>query len=119
MDFLLAALPSIISAAVLGIVAKLAKEVGELLGEHRILMEDARNDDKSHIVTTYLRAKERGYIPPTELETCNRQYDSYRKLGGNSYIEAIMHDLNNCTPIVGTPIQSIVAAMDAAGKEKR
>lgn len=119
MEQLVAALPGIISAVVLGVVAKLAKEMRAFFGEHRLLMENARNDDKSHIVAIYERAKERGYVTPMELETCNRQYDSYKKLGGNSYIAAIMHDLNEHTAIVGMPIPSIVAAMDAAGKEKR
>ncbi len=53
-----------------------------------------------------------------ELETANRLFDSYRKLGGNSYIEVIMHDMNNNMEIVGMPIPAAVAAMDAAAKER-
>ncbi|MCI9495960.1 MAG: hypothetical protein HFJ67_10045 [Adlercreutzia mucosicola] len=119
MGYLLAALPAIISAALLGVVAKLAKELRGFMAEHRMLLDNARNDNKSHLVATYQRVKERGYVEPIELESANRLYDSYRDLGGNSYIEAIMHDLNNNTPIVGTPIPAIVAAMDAAGKERK
>lgn len=117
MAFIVAALPAIISAATLGVVAYMAKSFKAFMGEHRLLMDNARNDNKSHIVATYERAKARGYIAPIELESLNRLYDSYKKLGGNSYIEALMHDANNNMPIVGTPIPEIVAAMDAAGKD--
>lgn len=129
MGYFMAALPAIISMVLGGAVVwaarKVAGAVGEMVSElrkfqaeHRLLMETERNDLKSHIVAIYERAKERGYITPMELETANRLFDSYRKLGGNSYIEVIMHDMNNNMEIVGMPIPAAVAAMDAAAKER-
>lgn len=130
-----AAVPSVVSFVVTGAIgwvakwavdkyreqrgiAAMAAQFEAFMGEHKLLMDNARNDNKSHIVAVYEKAKERGYITPMELETLNRLFDSYRNLGGNSYIEALMHDANNGMEIVGMPIPSIVAAMDAAGKEK-
>lgn len=129
MGYFMAALPAIISMVLGGAVVwaarKVAGAVGEMVSElrkfqaeHRLLMETERNDLKSHIVAIYERAKERGYITPMELETANRLFDSYRKLGGNSYIEVIMHDMNNNMEIVGMPIPAAVAAMDAAARER-
>ncbi len=129
MGYFMAALPAIISMVLGGAVVwaarKVAGAVGEMVSElrkfqseHRLLMETERNDLKSHIVAIYERAKERGYITPMELETANRLFDSYRKLGGNSYIEVIMHDMNNNMEIVGMPIPAAVAVMDAAAKER-
>jgi hypothetical protein len=129
MGYFMAALPAIISMVLGGAVVwaarRVAGAVGEMVAElrkfqseHRLLMETERNDLKSHIVAIYERAKERGYITPMELETANRLFDSYRKLGGNSYIEVIMHDMNNNMEIVGMPIPAAVAAMDAAAKER-
>lgn len=129
MGYFMAALPAIISMVLGGAVVwaarKVAGAVGEMVAElrkfqseHRLLMETERNDLKSHIVAIYERAKERGYITPMELETANRLFDSYRKLGGNSYIEVIMHDMNNNMEIVGMPIPAAVAVMDAAAKER-
>lgn len=118
MGILVAALPSLISAAGVAVLGVIAKLFTAFLKEHKLLMEAERNDLKSHIVAIYERAKERGYITPMELDTVNRLFDSYKALGGNSYIEAIMHDMNNCMRIVGMPVPAIVAAMDAAGREK-
>ncbi len=129
MGYFMAALPAIISMVlggavvwaarrVAGAVGEMAAELRKFQSEHRLLMETERNDLKSHIVAIYERAKERGYITPMELETANRLFDSYRKLGGNSYIEVIMHDMNNNMEIVGMPIPAAVAAMDAAAKER-
>lgn len=126
----MAALPAIISmilgGAVLFVARKVCKAVSELvskfekfMAEHRLLLENARNDNKSHIVAVYEKGKERGYLTPTEHESVNRLYDSYRALGGNSYIGAVMHEINHSTEIVGMPIPAIVAAMDAAGKEQK
>ncbi len=129
MGYFMAALPAIISMVlggaavwaarkVAGAVGEMVSELRKFQAEHRLLMETERNDLKSHIVAIYERAKERGYITPMELETANRLFDSYRKLGGNSYIEVIMHDMNNNMEIVGMPIPAAVAAMDAAAKER-
>lgn len=129
MGYFMAALPAIISMVlggavvwaarrVAGAVGEMVSELRKFQAEHRLLMETERNDLKSHIVAIYERAKERGYITPMELETANRLFDSYRKLGGNSYIEVIMHDMNNNMEIVGMPIPAAVAVMDAAAKER-
>lgn len=118
MDFVIAALPSMISVVTLGFVAHLAEQFKGFVNEHKLLMETERNDLKSHIVAIYERAKERGYITHMELDTVNRLYDSYKKLGGNSYIEAIVHEMSYAMRKVGMPIPSIVAAMDAARKER-
>ena len=113
MEYLFAALPSVIATVTLGLVAFIAKSLKTLMGEHKALMEAERNDIKAQIVAIYERAKERGYVTPMELDTANRLYDSYEDLNGNSYIGAIMHDLNTNVEIVGMPIPSIVKVMEA------
>lgn len=106
-----------ISVVTLGFVAHIAKQFKEFIEEHKLLLETERNDLKSHIVSTYERAKERGYITHFELDAVNRLSESYKKLGGNSYIKAIVHEMNYDMDKLGMPIPSIVAAMDAARKE--
>lgn len=112
-------LSTILSTAVIAMVSSMRKQFNDFMDEHKLLMETERNDLKSHIVAIYERAKERGYITHFELDSVNRLYDSYRKLGGNSYIEAIVHEMNYDMAKVGMPVPSIVAAMDAARKEKK
>ena len=51
---------------------------------------------------TYSEAQERGYITAIELDTLNRQAESYWALGGNSYIKALVHHANNDMEIHGT-----------------
>ena len=112
-------LSTILSTAVIAMVSSMRKQFNAFMDEHKLLMETERNDLKSHIVAIYERAKDRGYITHYEVASVNRLFDSYRKLGGNSYIEAIVHEMNYDMPKVGMPVPSIVAAMDAARKEKK
>lgn len=108
MDFLLEALPAIISAVTLGVVAFLARRVVEFMRvfkvQHEVLLESQRNQLKAHIVEIYERAMERGYITPMELETVNREYDSYKALGGNHYIHSLVRRLNEEIPVRGEPL---------------
>lgn len=63
--------------------------------EHKVLMESQRNQLKSDIVKTYEQAKSRGdKITYMELDTMNREADSYFDLGGNHYIHAIVAKAN-------------------------
>ena len=116
LDFVFAALPSVIATATLGVVAFIAKSLKQLMAEHKTLMESERNDIKTSIVESYERAKERGYITHMELDTMNRRAESYGKLHGNSYVEAIVHDANTNLRIVGVPIPALIEAMDTMRK---
>lgn len=107
MEFLFAALPALISAVTLGIVSVVAKRVlafiREFREQHAVLMESQRNQLKASIVATYERAQERGWITPMELETVNREYDSYKALGGNHYVHTLIKHMNEME-VRGEPI---------------
>lgn len=124
MDFLLAAIPSVLATVAVGLMAKIAKgfkgfseehsqllsmkaSIDDMAKEHRALMDSQRNQLKSQIVNIYLTAKERGYITPMELDTLNRLADSYFELGGNHYIHTIVRRANHELQIVGEPIESL------------
>lgn len=124
MEFLLSALPSVISAILLGVTAKIAKSlrgfseehsqlmsmketIEAMAAEHKALTDSQRNQLKSQIVAIYLGAKARGYITPVELDTLNRLADSYFELGGNHYIHTIVKRANHELQIVGETIESL------------
>lgn len=102
------AVPALISTVTLGIVAFLARKVIDFMrvfkSQHEVLLESQRNQLKAHIVEIYERAVERGYITPMELETVNREFDSYKALGGNHYIHSLVRRLNEEMPVCGEPL---------------
>ena len=94
----LAALPAVESGATLLVVSWAAGRAAKFMrgfeGEHRALMESQRNQLKASIVDRYERASERGYVTQIELESANRMYDSYKQLGGNHYVKALVSQMN-------------------------
>lgn len=96
---LLAALPAVISGATLAVAGWTARRVASFVrgfsAEHAALMESQRNQLKGSIVDRWERAAERGYVTAAELESANRMYDSYRALGGNHYVRALMEKMNS------------------------
>lgn len=97
-EAIMQAVPAIISASTLGAVGFLANRVTKFVKgfeqEHATLMESQRNQLKAAIVDRYERAVERGFVTQIELESANRMYDSYKSLGGNHYIKALISQLN-------------------------
>ncbi len=125
MEAFASAMPSILSALLVGAlgwvcrslvgfnkehreVAKIAQEtsgkIDALMVEHEALVESQRNQIKSQIVNIYQVACAREYITPMELDTANRLADSYFTLGGNHYIHAIVKRMNKELPLIGDPI---------------
>lgn len=108
MDFIWQALPAIISTVTLGVVGFVSKKVMDFLREfkaqHAALMESQRNQLKASIMATYERVVARGWITPMELESVNREFDSYKKLGGNHYIRSLVRRMNEEIPVKGEPI---------------
>lgn len=108
MDFIWQALPAIISTVTLGVVGFVSKKVMDFLCEfkaqHAALMESQRSQLKASIVATYERVVARGWITPMELESVNREFDSYKKLGGNHYIHSLVRRMNEEIPVKGEPI---------------
>lgn len=108
MDFIWQALPAIISTVTLGVVGFVSKKVMDFLREfkaqHAALTESQRNQLKASIVATYERVVARGWITPMELESVNREFDSYKKLGGNHYIHSLVRRMNEEIPVKGEPI---------------
>ena len=71
---------------------KKINEVNEKLAVH----------DEAHLVTMYLRlerdistAIKRGYTTVHELDIIHKMHKSYKKLGGNGYIDALYKKYNN------------------------
>ena len=108
MYFIWQALPAIISTVTLGVVGFVSKKVMDFLrvfkAQHATLMESQRNQLKASIVATYERVVARGWITPMELESVNREFDSYKKLGGNHYIHSLVRRINEEIPVKGEPI---------------
>lgn len=108
MDFIWQALPAIISTVTLGVVGFVSKKVMDFMRvfktQHAALMESQRNQLKASIVATYERVVARGWITPMELESVNREFDSYKKLGGNHYIHSLVRRMNEEIPVKGEPI---------------
>lgn len=111
LDFLVLAIPSILSAVILGLLAWFAKHMKTFMHEHKLLIESERNDLKAKIVNIYETAKARNAITHMELETLNRLNDSYVAFHGNTYIDAVVYDANHNIPIVGSTIPSLVESV--------
>ena len=101
---LMAALPSVVSALILGIVGWTAKKLSSLSRRFEILEESQRNQIKSQIVSVYEATVDRGYITPMQLDCVNRLNDSYNGLNGNTYIGAIVHRMNYDTKVKGEEV---------------
>ena len=99
MEIIYAAAPAMVSGVTLLIVGWTARRISTFIKrfdeEHKTLMESNRNQLKASIVDRYENATERGYITCIELETANRMYDSYKQLGGNHYVKALMGQMNS------------------------
>ena len=97
-EFMFAALPAIVSTATLGVVGYVGKKVVSFLHdfktEHSALIESQRNQLKASIVRTYQVSVGRGHITPLELDAVNREYDSYKALGGNHYVRTLVKRMN-------------------------
>lgn len=86
-------------------IKSLEKKIDNLAEDNNSIKQVLRNDTKSHIVSVYERALDRGYITPMELETVNRLNDSYHNtLHGNTYIHVIVKHMNTSLPIKGMEI---------------
>lgn len=102
--YIATAMSGLISAATLAVATWLVRQLKQLTVDFAALKESQRNQLKNTIVHVYEVSEERGYITPMELETCNRNADSYFALGGNNYIHAVMYRLNNHMEIRGGAI---------------
>ena len=97
-EIIMQAAPAIVSAATLALVGWTVRRVGSFIKrfevEHKTLMDSQRNQLKGSIVDRFERAEERGYVTQIELESANRMYDSYKQLGGNHYVKALIARMN-------------------------
>ena len=90
----------------LGTIQKSVETV-QAVGEDNNKKIDEVNDklavhDEAHLVTMYLRlerdistAIERGYTTVHESDIIHKMHKSYKKLGGNGYIDALYSKYNN------------------------
>ena len=82
-------------------------EIVQAVGEDNNKKIDEVNDklvvhDEAHLVTMYLRlerdistAIERGYTTVHESDIIHKMHTSYKKLGGNGYIDSLYSKYNN------------------------
>lgn len=82
----------------------IAKKIHDIVQKFSVLEQSQQDQLKAAIVDKYETVTERGSITPMSLDTVNKLADSYFKLGGNSYIKALMHHMNNDMEIKGRPI---------------
>ena len=99
MGTIVAALPAFLSAIGLAIVTFVAKKVLDFMrdfkAQHEALCESQRNQLKESIVAAYEKAMATNEITHMELDCFNRNFDSYKALGGNHYIHTIVKQLND------------------------
>lgn len=103
-ETIMQAIPAMISGVSLVVVAWIARKVSGLIRRFGTLEESQRNQLKADIAELYERSGERGYITPMELDSANRMADSYFALGGNHYIHAVLHRMNENMKIKGEAI---------------
>lgn len=101
-------LPGLVQGLTLAIVTAIG---GGLLGLYRKLQKDfealkdsQRQQIKAQIVGTYQHAVQVGSITPLELDTACRLFESYKTLGGNTYVAALVDRMRNEMPISGESI---------------
>ena len=87
---------------------KLIKELKPMLEHHvkeheclnendRILKDNAMIRTREAIVNTYYVGKENGSLERYKLELVTELYESYKTLGGNSYVTKLMDEIDNGT----------------------
>lgn len=82
-------------AAVTAFASYAVKQFRRLGDEYDALVSSQRNQLKASIVRSYEEAERQGYITMMELDTLNRRADSYARLHGNTYIEAVRAHANS------------------------
>ena len=82
---------------------EVVQELGEINGEKINELNDKLVvHDEAHLVTMYLRLErditkelERGYTTVHNSDVIHKMHSSYKKLGGNGYIDALYHKYIN------------------------
>lgn len=82
---------------------EVVQELGEINGEKiNELNNKLAVHDEAHLVTMYLRLErditkelERGYTTVHNSDVIHKMHSSYKKLGGNGYIDALYHKYIN------------------------
>lgn len=82
---------------------EVVQELGEINGEKiNELNDKLAVHDEAHLVTMYLRLErditnelERGYTTVHNSDVIHKMHSSYKKLGGNGYIDALYHKYIN------------------------
>ena len=82
---------------------EVVQELGEINGEKiNELNDNLAVHDEAHLVTMYLRLErditnelERGYTTVHNSDVIHKMHSSYKKLGGNGYIDALYHKYIN------------------------
>ncbi len=85
------------------------KQLKKFINDFETLKSVERNNLKANIVNLYERSRVRGYITHMELESVNKLGKSYSDLGGNSYIESLIHIMSTDLEIKGDSIASVYA----------
>ncbi len=89
-----AIIQSVLSACILGLMGfyggHIVETVRHVHDDMDALKESQRNQLKTSIVKTCNEALAQGWIYATELETLLKRFETYCRLGGNSYVAALI-----------------------------
>ncbi len=87
MEYLLLAMPSIISAVILGLVGIVSKNIKGIVSKLDASNRASKYLLKDRITHSCRHWQAEGYLPPNEAEVLQEMAREYWSLGGNSYVK--------------------------------
>lgn len=100
MEYLIAAIPSVISAIALAIAGWVAKIV---FVKGKALIDLVLQIAKVLVQFLYEDSINKGEVSPMRLESLTRLYESYNVAGGNTYVDILVKKLEDL-PLNGEPV---------------
>lgn len=98
-DVISAIIRSIVGTGALALLGFCAKSVRDIWKSLKIVKDAQRTMLKNQIVREYERADNKGYITTLRLETCERAFENYKALDGNSYVADLMDKIRKFSVI--------------------
>lgn len=88
------AISSLIGAVITGLVGYLTAIIKQYKKRDEVQQEALKCLLRSNLTSKYYVYKELGHMPGYEKENINYMYQQYKIMGGNSYIDEIVKEIN-------------------------
>ena len=108
-DIITTVIRSVVGTGALALLGACAKSIKDIVKTLRVVKKAQRTMLKNEIVKEYENAENKGYISTLRLEVCERAFEDYKALKGNSYIEDLMTKLRTMTVIPITDTEKEIA----------